>query len=365
MDVLVYEDSKQRRFIVAFVLVGLGLFLLMYTNQQNLISRPVNSFTAYSVKELAEVFAFTSNVEQRTYIRERGSDKIYVPTTLLTVGNYTARVILECSAVHVSILLVTFLLAYPAPGLHKIQGITLLVPCLIAFNTIRIFLLMLLGHYFGQGSLIFNLFHVYIMQVLIIALVLVLALFWLRRIELRKIDAPIWFFFRFLAVSGALTLIWVFVRNRYDLHTGIYDSSLYPFLTFSSLVLASTSFKIRQEYKELLLCFVVMIGFSLFVQAVYWSYVHFHLAVLELLYVMANSAFKYLLPFGLFFILIRRKLFIRTNTAGHQLFRCPLCNKSDIRNLRGHAQAKHSIELEQGNERLWSAIKINENSLKS
>lgn len=332
MDVLIYENSKQRRFIAGYILVGLGLFLLMYLNQQNLISRPVNSFTAYSVKELAELFNYTSNVEQRIYIRERGLAKIYVPTTLLTVGNYTARVILECSAVHISILLITFLLAYPAPVVQKIQGISVLVPCLILFNTIRIFLLMLLGHYFGQNSVAFNIFHVYIMQVLIIALVLVLALFWLRRVELRKIDTPFWYLVKFVAISGALTFVWVVTRNAFNLDTGIIESALFPLLTFISLALASYSLNIREDYKEILLGLGIMLGFVIIVQCTRLAYLHFHSGSSELVYVMTNSAFKYLLPFGLFIFFIRKKLFIPTNNSGGQVLACLPCDKKDDSN---------------------------------
>ena len=333
MKMLIYENSRQRRFLAGYILVGLGLFLLMYLNQQNLISRPVNSFTAHSVKELAELFNFPSTVEQRIYIRERGMAKIYVPTTLLTVGNYTARVILECSAVHISILLITFLLAYPAPVAQKIQGIALLVPCLIFFNTMRIFLLMLLGHYFGQNSVAFNIFHVYIMQVLIIALVLILALFWLRRVELRKIDTPFWYLLKFLAISATLTFVWVFLRNTFELNAGIVESALFPVLTFLSLVLASYRLNIRGDYKEILLGLGIMLGFVLLVQCARLAYLHFHSGPSELFFVMTNSAYRYLLPFGLFLFFIRKKLFIRANHSGRLLSACPPCEKKDDSNI--------------------------------
>ena len=64
METLFFEDSNQRKFILRFGIVACALFLFMYLNQQNLISRPVNQFTAHSVSGLAKVIGFGSNVEQ-------------------------------------------------------------------------------------------------------------------------------------------------------------------------------------------------------------------------------------------------------------------------------------------------------------
>jgi len=362
MTILLQDNEKLRRFIARYLLVGLGLFLLMYISQQQIISRPVNSFTAHSVEMLAQVFNFESGVEQRTYVRDRGQDKIYVPTTLLQVGDYTARIILECSAFHVGILLVTFLLAYPATISQKIQGLVFLLPCLIAFNSIRIFILMLLGHFFGQGSAVFNLFHVYIMQVLITALVLVLALFWLRRLEQRKMDDPIWFLLRFIAISMGFTLLWFKLKGTFDIHPGIIERSIFPFLTFASLALSCSGMNFRLKAKEMIMGFGVMAGVVIIAQLSRSAYQHFNSATAELLFVMSNSTLKYILPFGLFFFLVRKQLFFRKNLSGNQIFRCPLCDKTDIRNLEAHAQAKHPAELWQKDKRLLDAIHIIENS---
>lgn len=364
MNVLLHDESKLRRFITGYLLVGFGLFLFMYVNQQNLISRPVNSFTAHSVKVLAEIFHYPASVDQVTYTRERGNDKILVPTTLLMVGRYKARVILECSAVHAGILLVTFILAYPAPGSRKIYGMLYLVPCLVAFNSIRIFILMLLGHYFGQSSAVFHIFHIYVMQVLIIALVLVLALVWLRKCELGKADYPVWFFLKFLAVSSGLVVLWFGLRNRWGPYSEIMGRFIFPFLTFGALVLSGSTFTLRNSRRDIVMGFGVMLGFLILVQASRFTYEHFHSSSAELLFVMMNSTLKYILPFGLFFFLMRKSLFVRTDHSGKQVFGCPLCGKQDIRNLRAHAQARHNTELIQENERLISAIKLIEDSLK-
>jgi len=360
MTVLLQDDSKLRKFVIRYILIGFGLFLFMYVNQQNLISRPVNSFTAHSVKVLAEIFHYPANVDQVTYTRERGNDNIRVPTTLLKVGRYKARVILECSAVHAGILLVTFILAYPAPGSRKIYGVLFLVPCLVAFNSIRIFILMLLGHYFGQSSAVFHIFHLYVMQVVIIALVLVLALVWLRRCELGKADYPVWFFLKFLAVSAGLMVLWFGLRNRWGSDSEILERFVFPFLTFGALVLSGSRFTLRQSRRDIFMGFGVMLGFLVLGQAARFKYEHFHSASAELLFVMMNSALKYILPFGLFFFLMRKSLFVRTDPAGKQVFGCPLCDKQDIRKRRAHAQAKHGRELLQGEERLLNAIRMTE-----
>ncbi|MFH2093598.1 MAG: archaeosortase/exosortase family protein [Pseudomonadota bacterium] len=363
MHILLHDDSKLRKFITGYILIGFGLFLFMYLNSQNILSRPVNTFTAFSVKAMAEVFNLESSIEQRTYTRERGNDIIFVPTTILRVGNYKARVILECSAVHAGILLLTFLLAYPSSVSQKISGIFFLVPCLIFFNTARIFILMLLGHTFGQNSSAFNLFHVYIMQVLIIALVLAMALLWLRKYELNKMDSLAWFSLRFLVISMGLTILWFFLNKKMDFHSESIKYVIFPFLIFGSLVLSSSELKFQNNFKEILMGLGVMIAFLIIGQTVRFISEHFHSSIAELSFVMLNSALKYILPFGLFFFLMRKKLFMQTNHSGKQVFGCPLCDKKNIRNLRAHAQAKHYAEFTRGDERLVKAIQVVEKIL--
>lgn len=135
---------------------------------------------------------------------------------------------------------------------------------------------------------------------------------------------------------------------------------MFPFLTFGALVLSGSRFTAGSGSRDILMGFGVMAGFLALGQAARFIYEHFHSASAELLFVMMNSALKYILPFGLFFFLRRKSLFVRTDPSGKQVFGCPICGKLDIRNLRAHAQAKHGRELLQGEERLLNAIRMTE-----
>lgn len=358
MKTLFFEDSNQRKFILRFGIVACVLFLFMYLNQQNLISRPVNQFTAHSVSGLAKVIGFSSNVKQITYVRERGFDRIHVPTTLLTVGNYTARVILECSAVHAIILLVAFLLAYPSTALQKVHGMIFLIPVIVVFNTFRIFVLMVFAHYFGHDSPVQHIFHIYIMRFLMIALVLVLALIWLSGLDVKKHDNPIRFFLRFVLISGVFIAVWVFLKESFGLkESSRFVGNIWPLMVFVSLVLASSRLDVFKDYKDVLVGLGIMVIFLICLQLAHFSFRHFHSAYAELLFVLVNSAFNYILPFGLFWFLTRKKLFVKTNLAGKEVFICPICGKDDVRNLKAHAEAKHIHELRKKDERLMSVIK--------
>jgi exosortase/archaeosortase family protein len=312
------------------------------------------------VRALAGFLGFDSSVEQVTYVRKLGTDRIYVPTTLLTVGGFRAKIILECSAVHASILLLAFLIAYPSPFTEKVCGIVILIPSLILLNTVRILLLMLLGHYFGPVSSIYAVFHSYVMRFLMIALVLSLALIWLRRVDLRKYDSPIWFFLRFLLISGVLVSVSFFLTHIFGHKAGFHAGSFSPLLVFVSLVVASSRFDLRRDYRDILISLGIMVLFLIFLHGMYLSYTHYSSAGSELLFVLANSAFIYTLPVGLFFLLVRKTLLVETDSFGKRVFVCPLCGKKNIRNLRAHAEAKHYIELRRKEERLMRVVRVSD-----
>jgi len=199
------------------------------------------------------------------------------------------------------------------------------------------------------------------MQVLMVALVIVLALHWLRRCEQRKVDDPLWFLLKFIAISMGFTLLWLKLKDSLAGQPEIIHQSIFPLLTFASLVLSRSGMNFRTRVKELGMGFGVMAGFVIIAQLSRAAYQHFNSAVAELLFVMSNSTLKYILPFGLFFFLVRKQLFFRTNPSGKQVFGCPLCDRTDIRNLEAHARAKHPFELLQKDKRLLDAIQIIEN----
>lgn len=333
-------DKHLIRFVLSFSAVSVFLFLYMYLNQQLVISRPVNTFTAHSVKIIADIFGFDSVIAQRENIRVRGNEKISVPTTLLSIGDFQARIILECSAVHAGLLLLAFLLTYPSTVIQKIQGILFLSPVLFIFNAVRIFILMLIGHYFGPAGYIYNIFHIYVMRFLMIALVLILALVWLRWVTSKKQDYVVWFLLRFILISGIVISGWYFLKHVSGVKPGFIVSSVYPVFLYISLALANlSSYKhMQMNYKEFLLGLGIMMVFFGLLQFVYQT-VDFRSANSELLFVMVNTTFKYILPFGLFFLVVRNDLFAETRTSGNSVS-CPICGEEKV-GIVSHISAKH------------------------
>ena len=324
-----------------FIIVTLSLYLYMYLNQQLIFSKPVNTFTARSVKILSDMLGFESKVNQTTFIRHRGIDNIHVPTTLLTVGGFNARIILECSAVHASILLIAFIFSYPSAWLQKISGIAMLVPALVAFNTLRIFTLMVIGSYFGGDSSIFSIFHVYVMRCFMIVLVLFLSLIWLRWIDVQKHDGPVWFLIKFVFISSILVSVWFFSKTMIGIESGFIVRYVYPFLVLVSLISASSKLRIRQDYKGILIVFGILTVFLMFLRTIQLSYLHQQTAGWELMFALSNSIFLYILPFALYFLLVHSKLLSNTDSYEKACYTCPICGKKNMKNLNAHFQAKH------------------------
>lgn len=326
--------------MLSYSAAAIFLFLYMYLNQQLVISRPVNTFTAHSVKIIADIFGFDSAIEQRENIRIRGNEKIKVPATLLSIGDFQARIILECSAVHTGLLLLAFLLTYPSNAMQKIQGTLFLLPVLFLFNAVRIFILMLIGHYFGPDSDIYNLFHIYVMRFLMVALVLVPALAWLQWITSKRKDYLVWFFLRFILISGFFISAWYYLKNLLGLYPGYIVNSVNPLLLYVSLALAySSSYEYMQmKYKSLLLGLGIMVILFSFLQMVYRA-IDFHSANSELLFVMMNTTFKYIVPFGLFFLFVLNDLFAQADSSGNSVI-CPICGEEKV-GIANHIRAKH------------------------
>lgn len=349
-------NKKQRQFGTCFFIVSMSLFLFMYLNQQKVLSQPVNYFTANCVKSLSNFFGFKSEVKQTTLIRHRGIENIYIPTTLLTVKNYTARIILECSAVHTVILLLAFFFSMPSPIRHKIIGTIVFVPIIVAFNIIRIFLLMMVGNKFGSDSSTYIFFHIYIMRFFMFILVLLSSFLWLRSFESKKHDNLTHYIIKFIPISSIILLICFYLRKIFVIDDRLLYNYFCPLILFVSLILSSSNLKIQKDFKEISYAFGVLLLTLFFLQRIYVSYVNSCTANWELFYVISNSTFIYIMPFGLFFLLIRKKIMEQTDMLGNTIYTCPICGKKNIKNLVAHSKAKHLVELRNGNKTLLNTI---------
>jgi exosortase H (IPTLxxWG-CTERM-specific) len=92
-----------------------------------------------------------------------------------------------CNGVEAVIILVSAMLAFPAPWKHRLVGIGLGFVAIQALNLVRIISLFYLGQW---NRTWFDWFHLYLWQALIVLDALVAFLIWLRYLPRREAPAP-------------------------------------------------------------------------------------------------------------------------------------------------------------------------------
>jgi exosortase H (IPTLxxWG-CTERM-specific) len=133
----------------------------------------------------------------------------------VTVGNFTVRIIPECTPLFVLILYVSFVLAYPASWKQRGWGLLLGIPSLVLGNLLRLAFLLFLGIRFPG---LFEPGHVYLGQFIMILLVCLVSVSWVRWIhEPYETHGLLAFFMRFLAFSPLLLLAWLCLNRGYVL----------------------------------------------------------------------------------------------------------------------------------------------------
>ncbi len=94
-----------------------------------------------------------------------------------TANGFAISIVRGCNGVEAVIILVSAMLAFPAPWKHRLAGIGIGIFAIQALNLVRIISLF----YLGQWNLVwFEWFHLYLWQALIILDALVVFLIWLR-----------------------------------------------------------------------------------------------------------------------------------------------------------------------------------------
>ncbi|MEO6687966.1 MAG: exosortase H [Dokdonella sp.] len=94
-----------------------------------------------------------------------------------TNGNFAISIERGCNGVEAVIILVSAMLAFPAPWKHKLVGIGLGFVAIQVLNLVRIISLFYLGQW---NRMWFDWFHLYLWQALIVLDALVVFLIWLR-----------------------------------------------------------------------------------------------------------------------------------------------------------------------------------------
>jgi len=163
------------RFVVLFMALLVGLFSLRITNVvRDAVTLP---FTGV----LADVSAFIMML----FDDDVAADGVVIHS--LSTG-FGVQIAPGCDGIEAVIILVSAILAFPAPWKHRVAGIVIGFFAIQSLNLVRIISLFYLGQW---NQVWFDWFHLYLWQALIVLDALAVWLIWLRYLPRgRRPNAP-------------------------------------------------------------------------------------------------------------------------------------------------------------------------------
>jgi exosortase H (IPTLxxWG-CTERM-specific) len=148
------------RFIVLFVvLLAAGNLLFMVPSVESGFIEPWTQLNATGSAALASALG----VETR------------VSGTIVDVGTASLNIMQGCNGVHALLVLLSAILAFPAPWSRRLLGVAAGTVALLGFNLLRLVNLIVVARHFPAQL---ELFHVAIWQTLIVLIALALFLTW-------------------------------------------------------------------------------------------------------------------------------------------------------------------------------------------
>ncbi len=153
-----------RRFLLAFTGIGLLLFGLVYLPpvRDNLIAPFTDALTDIA-----------------GYLIIAFDGQAWVEGNVLTIPGFSVRILDLCNGVEATLLVMAAMLAYPAPWVYRLWGLLMGFLGVQVINMVRIISLTYLGVWKPEW---FHWVHWYLWDALIMLDVLLIFLFWLRRL---------------------------------------------------------------------------------------------------------------------------------------------------------------------------------------
>lgn len=270
---------------------------------------PLNNWTARSTASLLGVLGLEAQV--------RGAS--------LSLHGFHVGIIPECTPLFPCLILMSFMLAYPASPREKLMGLCLGGPLLVLLNAIRVAALILIG---WKKPAIFHGAHAYLGQVGMVLSVVGICAAWIRfGIEARPKETRPGFFLRFAAISGVLFLLWSEVNRAYiglgDVlirevfswwgyrltmpreHALYYHT--FSVVAFAGLLLATRPMRIGERIRALALGTGVLVSLHLVVRVCNVLTTGLKVDSAGMLSVAAGTAAQYLVPFFLWAWIVGRR----------------------------------------------------------
>lgn len=283
-----------------------------------------------------------------------------VQGAVVSMADFSVKIIGECSALYVFILFSSFVLAYPTTLKNKSIGLLFGIPGLFAVNTLRLAVVFLVGLWHPD---IFEYVHVYLWQPIIIILIFISCLIWLRYVVMITTrNEPLTFLVRFIAFSSIPFLIWFHLDKVYVSITGhvtefllncmgyhirlepnpdiLFYPATFNLIVFAALILATQSASISSKGAKTK---ALVVGISLMalvevIHEVFQVLAYFGMQhALEIMHT-TRIANQYLLPFGLWLAFTYADMFKRART-----YTCPICGAEKV-GIIEHIKAKHGAK---------------------
>ncbi|MCG8552919.1 MAG: archaeosortase/exosortase family protein [Desulfobacterales bacterium] len=189
---------KQRHSFVWAFLISAALILIPVSLIPEFWYSPLNRLTANLSAVFMRMMGMTPVV--------RGAN--------IRLSDFSVTVISECLAIHLTALFAAFIFAFPASRIQKLVGIVAGAVLISGINSIRIGVVTMVGHFFPN---LFEVFHIYLGQLGMLSTVVLICLFWCRKVsDPDFLERPAKFFFRFLSFSFVPFLLWLPLNRVYQ-----------------------------------------------------------------------------------------------------------------------------------------------------
>ena len=136
-----------------------------------------------------------------------------VQGAMVTLGDFKAEIITECTGIYLVALFLAFVVTCPATSMARAVGMMLGIPFLFAANMLRLAGVIAIG---ARWPGLFDYAHVYLAQVMMVVLVCAACLAWSRwASKASTADTPFDFLARFAAMASCLFIAWLPIHHGY------------------------------------------------------------------------------------------------------------------------------------------------------